>query len=150
MWQLNPIADTLRKLAARLRPGGALCFNIPSLYLLEADEPGGGADPLLLSLPALLWRRLPPGAPAFVPALDRPSLTAWLRAASLRPRPWQFRVRLTQEAYAAWLKIPVLTDGMMPGVAAAERARRIDAALESVDRSSWKWERWSGWTAWKI
>jgi hypothetical protein len=30
-----------------------------------------------------------------------------------------------------------------------ERARRIDAALRAVDRSSWKWERWRGWTAWK-
>ena len=150
IWQFHPLADTLGVLSALLRPGGALCFNNPSLYLLEPDDPGGGADPLLLSLPALLWRRLQPAAPAFVPALDRPSLTAWLRASGLRSHPWRFRIRLSQDAYAAWLKIPILTDGMMPGVPTAERARRIDAALEAVDRSSWKWERWSGWTAWKI
>ena len=155
IWQLDPIPETLRTLAGLLGPGGVLCFNIPALYLLEPDEPGGGGDPLLLSLPALLWAsrgsvsvdrtnelRLGGG-------LDRSSVGRWLRAAGLRARSWTSRARFTQEEYAAWLKIPILTGRMLAGLTPEERARRIDVALEQVDRFSWKWERWRGWTAWK-
>jgi SAM-dependent methyltransferase len=155
IWQLNPLQETARTLADLLRPGGALCFNIPAIYLFEPDEPGGGSDPLLLSLPALLflesdlWRVHEAPPPPVGDPLHRGSIRALLCAAGLRAQSWSFRVRLTQDEYAAWLKIPVLTTHRMGGVEPEERARRIDAALESVDRSSWKWERWRGWTAWK-
>jgi SAM-dependent methyltransferase len=155
IWQLDPIADTLRMLAGLLNPGGALCFNIPSLYLREPDEPGGGSDPFLLSLPAQLWASSDRGSIDETPEsrvgseLRRDSIDTWLREAGLRSRSWTFRLRLTQDAYAAWLKIPVLTERMLPGLTPEERARRIDVALASVDRTSWKWERWSGWTAYK-
>lgn len=153
IWQLEPVDETIRGLGGLLCRGGALCFNIPALYLLEPDESGGGSDPLLLALPALL-------AAAVDPAKDEPqgqagqlleadAIWSWLRAAGLRARSWTFRVRLTQEAYAAWLKIPVVAGQMLAGFAPDERARRIDAALNAVDRSGWKWERWRGWTAWK-
>ncbi len=52
IWQMDPLCDTFGALAALLRPGGALCFNIPATYLLESEEPGGGSDPSLSSLPA--------------------------------------------------------------------------------------------------
>jgi SAM-dependent methyltransferase len=155
IWQLDPLPETFGILANLLRPGGAFCFNIPALYLLEPDEPGGGSDPLLLSLPALL---LAPSnsAPIQEPVecqapgpLRSSRIAAWLTAAGLRPRSWSFRVRLTQDAYADWLKIPVLTDRLLGGLIPKDRAQRIDAALGLVDRSSWKWERWRGWTAWK-
>jgi SAM-dependent methyltransferase len=155
IWQFDPLPQTLRTLAGLLRPGGALCFNIPALYLLEPDEPGGGSDPLLLSLSAQLFLESDlgklhetPSAPVGDP-LHRGSIGAWLRAAGLRAQSWSFRARLTQDEYASWLKIPVLTAHRMGGMAPEERACRIDAALESVDRSSWKWECWRGWTAWK-
>jgi hypothetical protein len=54
LWQLEPIPETLRTLAGLLVPRGVLSFNIPALYLREPDDPGGGSDPYLLSLPALL------------------------------------------------------------------------------------------------
>jgi SAM-dependent methyltransferase len=155
IWQLGPLPETLSLLAGFLRPGGGLVFNMPALYLLEPDEPGGGSDPLLLSLPAMLWVAPDSGSIHATPETQtgpelRPaSIRQCLRAAGLRARSWTFRLRLSQEGYAAWLKIPVLTNRMLPGLTPAERARRIDAALESVDRSSWKWERWRGWTAWK-
>jgi len=155
IWQLEPIAETLRSLARLLRIGGALCFNIPALYLQEPDQPGGGADPMLLELPARLIASSdrhplaqPPADQAATP-LRRGSIRSWLSAAGLRGQSWSFRVRLTQEAYGAWLKIPVLTEMMLAGLPPMERARRIDLALQSVDRASWKWERWRGWTAWK-
>jgi SAM-dependent methyltransferase len=155
IWQLDPLPETFGILASLLRPGGALCFNIPALYLLEPDEPGGGSDPLLLSLPALLLAssdgapiREPVECPAPDP-LSRSCIGAWLSAAGLQPRSWSFRVRLTQDAYADWLKVPVLTDRVLGGLTPKARAQRIDAALGSLDRSSWKWERWRGWTAWK-
>lgn len=155
LWQLDPIPDTLRTLAGLLVPRGVLCFNIPALYLREPDDPGGGSDPYLLSLPALLSATSDGGSVEATPEqrfgceLHRDSIDTWLRASGLRSRSWTFRLRLTQDAYGAWLKIPVLTGQMLPGLTPEKRARRIDAALASVDRSSWRWERWRGWTAWK-
>jgi SAM-dependent methyltransferase len=155
VWQLDPLPETLRALADLLAPSGALCFNIPALYLLEPDEPGGGSDPSLLSLPALLWtigaggRGAATSEPSTRLRLSRRSIGRWLRRAGLRGRSWTFRLRFTQEGYAAWLKIPIVTAHLLPECAPEERARRIDAALRQVDRSSWRWERWRGWTAWK-
>ena len=70
--------------------------------------------------------------------------TSWKRSSAS----WVFRTRLTQVAYADWLKIPVVSEWLPGGLAPDERARRIDDALRLVDRASWKWERWRGWTAW--
>jgi SAM-dependent methyltransferase len=152
VWQLAPLDEWIRKLTALLLPGGALCFNMPALYLCEPDDPGGGRDPLLLELPAVLSEPKDfPGEQAAAEGvrMTRRKLSAILRRALLRSRSWRFRYRLTQAAYADWLKIPVLTQRLLPGVDPAERARRIDRAFAAVDRDSWKWERWRGWTSWK-
>jgi len=146
IWQFRSLEETVRDWAERLVPGGALAFNMPALYLMESDLPGGGADPWLTALPGLLMDGQ--AAVAAVEPRRAGDVDAALRAAGLRGRRWRFRVKLTQAAYAAWLKIPVTTEGMMPGVAAEERAKRIDTALSMVDRTAWKWERWIGWTAW--
>jgi SAM-dependent methyltransferase len=153
IWQIEPLARTIRTLSARLRQGGALCFNIPALHLLEPDEPGGGDDPLLLDLQAALAARaapMPPVAPRRAsPPFGRDEVKSWLHAAGLRARGWSFRLRLTQDAYAAWLAIPAVGGRLLAGLDLAARAARIDAALAGLDRASWKWERWRGWTAWK-
>jgi SAM-dependent methyltransferase len=156
IWQMDPIRETFQSLANLLRPGGALCFNIPALYLQEPDEPGGGSDPWLVALPMLLFSSancspvedLPLPQP-FVPLRPR-RIGAWLKAAGFRGRSWSFRERITQDSYADWLKLPVLTERMLGKFTPKERAARIEIALESVDRSSWKWEKWRGWTAWKL
>jgi SAM-dependent methyltransferase len=156
VWQLDPFGEWIARLAGLLRRGGALAFDVPALYLGEPDEPGGGDDPLLLDLVA----RLAEGRPAEREGSDPPrAAAAWhltpadveaaLRSAGLLPHAWAFRQRLTQTAHARWLTIPVLTDRLLPGVAPAERDRRIARALATVDRGSFKWERWRGWTAWK-
>jgi len=114
IWQVDSIEATITALAARLSPGGALCFNIPALYLGQMDEPGGGGDPWLLALPALLSdgsqtgafagdfpgvqdselaREVAPSAPS-----DEASITRFLETAGLRPHTWSFRQRLTQKA----------------------------------------------------
>jgi SAM-dependent methyltransferase len=163
IWLLDPLPRTFRMLAGLLQPGGVLCFNIPALYLLEPDEPGGGSDPSLLVLPELLLaspdallsvRASEPHAPVpHVPdPLSQGSITTWLHAAGLRAHQWSFHMRISQIAYANWLKIPVLTEQLLCQLTPKARAERIDAALESLesnDRSSWKWEQWRGWTAWK-
>jgi SAM-dependent methyltransferase len=172
IWQLEPLLDALRVMRGLLSAGGALCFTIPALYLQEPDAPGGGRDPLLLALPRQLagttprsgarvaadaGRTLaarggcPPGPARTAPTVPLTSalITTWLCDAGFHCRTWEFRTRLTQAAYAAWLKIPVISEGMLAGMTPGLRARRIDAALAMVDRSSWKWERWRGWTAWR-
>ena len=146
IWQMTPLDRTFERLAGLLAPGGALCFNIPSLYLGELDEPGGGRDPWLLELPALLTRGHH-AAVAGIALPDADGVAARLSQVGLRPRRWTFRVRFTQAAYRDWLKLPVLTDWMLGDVDADERARNIDEAFSRVDPASWRWERWTGWTA---
>src|SRR6185437_8410447 len=150
IWQLEPLCETIHALAGLLRPGGALCFNIPATYLLEPEDPGGGSDPALVSLPALLsaLSEDPPTADVrdhWTPApLSASAIDTWLHAAGLEAASWSFRVRMTQHAYADWLKIPAVTHRLLGALTPHARARHIDAALSSVDRSSWKCERWRG------
>ena len=144
-----------KPLAELLKTGGALCFNIPALYLMEGEESGGGSDPLLLELPALLMEscgesscdgheRLDARAP-----LIRDRIDAELAATGLHAVEWSFHTRMSQHAYASWLKIPATTNRLLATLSPAERARQIDLASSFVDRGSWKRERWRGWTAWK-
>jgi SAM-dependent methyltransferase len=154
IWQLDPLDGWIQRLAGLLRPGGALAFNVPALYLGEPDDDGGGSDPLLLDLMARLASDRPPradtsGPPSAAWRHTRKDVDAALRRAGLHFRAWEFRYRLTQTTFARWLSIPVLTEGLFADVSPAERGRRIEHALATVDRRSFKWERWRGWTAWK-
>ena len=154
LWQLLPLEESIARLAALLAPGAALCFNIPSLYLREPDEPGGGRDPLLVDLTLLVERSPDSVAGVVTPATasflhDAGEMEALLTAAGLRPRRWTFRVKLTQAGYRDWLAIPVVSEGLFAGLSPRERARRLRAAYERSDRASWRWERWTGWTAWR-
>ena len=147
IWQMLPLGRTLQRLASRLSDGGALCFNIPSLYLGEPDDPGGGSDANLLALPALLGAN---SSAAAVDPLPAPGIiSSLLSECGLHPTAWRFRHPLTQGAYRDWLKIPVLTNHWFGPLDAAERERRIDSAFQCVDCDSWRWEAWSGWTAWR-
>jgi len=148
IWQLVPLGTTLARLAVLLAPGGALCFNVPSLYLGQPDEPGGGRDPHLLELPALLGEGRVAEAPAGERLPDADGLDAMLAEAGLRPRRSAARFRLTQAAYRDWLKIPLMTNFLLPDLDPDARARRIDAAYARADAESWRWEAWTIWTAW--
>jgi len=147
IWLLMPLETTFARCRRLLRPGGALCFDIPSLYLGEAEEPGGGRDPLLLELAARLSEDLPPASALPPPTAE--AMEALLEVAGFQAERWTFRLRLTQRALADWYKIPVLTNGLLASADAGERARRVEATFREVDPKSWRWERWSGWTAWK-
>jgi SAM-dependent methyltransferase len=156
IWQMSPFETTVRVLSALVSPGGALVFNIPAMYALEPDAPGTGRDPFLTDLPRLVDRsgvttdvlaapaRVNPGA-----VLSANDIDAIIHAAGLRFERWTFRLRLTQAAYRDWLKIPPVSEGLFPGLSAAERARRLDEAYQQSSRRSWRWERWLGWTAWR-
>ena len=154
IWQLDSLDEWILRFTSLLRPGGALVFDVPALYLGEPDEPGGGDDPMLLDL---MTRLLAENAPRREPSTPRAStwqcrtedVEAVLSRAGLRYRAWEFRHRLTQTAYAHWLSIPVTSGPLFEGLDAAERDRRIERALAGVDVRSFKWERWRGWTAWK-
>ncbi len=147
IWQMTPLEETFRLVADRLAEGGLFVFNIPSLYLGLPDAPGGGRDPYLLELPGLV-------AAGRVPAAEAQSLwsaqqvEAALAAAGFEAEGWHLRQRFTQRALRDWLKIPVLTDALLPELDAAARARRIEQAYRRADPRSWRWEAWHGWTAW--
>lgn len=165
IWQLKPLGETFRLLFHLLRPGGCLSFDVPALYLGAADPPGGGSDPWLMELPAAVagergaWSPEDEGSTATAPPDDRtgspgsrpaiPAIDAGLSAAGFRARRWSFTLRFGQRAYREWLKIPPTTDRLLRGLTADERASLIDRAFGSVDPSSWRRERWFGWTAWK-
>lgn len=154
LWQWTDLPPLLHALAARLRPGGALVFNVPAAYLGQPDGPGGGSDPLLSGLHAALLQRHPGAHAACTvapPAGTRTvaDLEAGLRDAGLRPLAWRHRQRLSQAAWCDWMKLPVLTAALWPGVPAEERDRRIDEAAATLDAASWRAEQWLGWTAWK-
>jgi SAM-dependent methyltransferase len=147
IWQLEPFAGSLAHLAGLVAPAGALCFTIPALYLGEADEPGGGEDPLL----AGLYARLPAGGAArsFEPLPGAGGLEALLEDAGLRPKRWSFVRRMTQPELRDWLAIPPLTDRLLAGLDPDARLSVLDDAYARVDAASWRWERWHGWTAWR-
>jgi hypothetical protein len=149
IWQLGPLGPTIVRLASLVAPGGALCFSVPALYLGEPDDPGGGRDPLLLELPALVANGRTPQADPAEPLPAPDGVEALLAGAGLRPVRYALRRRVTQGELRDWLKIPVLTDALLPGADPDERGRTIDAAYRRADPASWRWERWLGWTAWK-
>lgn len=153
IWQPQPLSHTLLRLSTILKPEGALCFNIPALYLGEPDLPGGGRDPLLLELPARLQESRPEAA---VPPtggarelLAPDDLEGLLVSLSLRPSRWTFEIPVTLATYRDWLKIPATTDRLLADLDPDARADLIDEASTTCDAGSWRIERWLGWTAWK-
>jgi SAM-dependent methyltransferase len=147
IWQFDPFAAELARLATCVAAGGALSFTIPALYVGEGDEPGGGEDPLLVAL----YARLPHGgaAQSFAPLPDADGVDALLANAGLRSERWSFTRRMTQPELRDWLAIPPLTDRLLGGLDADERLGILDEAYAHVDARSWRWERWHGWTAWR-
>lgn len=147
IWQMTPLEETFRRVAGRLARGGLFAFNIPSLYLGRPDAPGGGRDPCLVELAGLVAAGRVPAAEAHSPT-SAEQVEAALTAAGFQAERWYFRQRFTQQAFRDWLKIPVLTDALLPELDAAGRARCIEQAYRSADPLSWRWEAWYGWTAW--
>jgi SAM-dependent methyltransferase len=150
IWQMMPLAETFARVAELLEPGGAFAFNVPSLYLGEADEPGGGSDPRLLELAARLAGGRIPAAAAMEAPPGADQIERLLREAGFLPARWCARSRLTQAALRDWMKIPVLTDALLDGMSADDRAALVDAAYAQCDPASWRWEAWTGWTAWSL
>lgn len=148
IWQLSPLGATFTELRARLARGGLLVFDVPALYLGEPDDPGGGGDPLLLSLAAeIASGRVPRAAQSTEPPLSIERVESALAAAGLSAERFRFRTRLTQTALRDWMKIPVVNDALLGDLPVEERDARIDAAFARCDADSWRWERWVGWRA---
>jgi SAM-dependent methyltransferase len=150
IWQMMPLGETFAHVAELVKPGGGFAFNVPSLYLGEADDPGGGSDPRLSELvPRLADGRIPAAAAMEAPPPAH-EIERLLRESGFTSARWCARSRLTQAALRDWMKIPVLTDALLDGVAADDRAALVDAAYTQCDPASWRWEAWTGWTAWRL
>jgi SAM-dependent methyltransferase len=149
IWQLLPLETTLERWTRLLAPEGAICFNIPALYLGHPDPAGGGADPWLLELGARIARGCSEPTDPSEPLPTEDAIDAQLRETGLFVTRWSDRIRLCQAAYRDWLKVPPVTSGWLRELTADQRATRIDEAYRTVDPASWRWETWLGWTAWK-
>jgi SAM-dependent methyltransferase len=153
LWQITPLSQIIQRLAVLLSPTGELIFNIPALYLGLPDPPGGGDDPALLMLPAAIAEDNPDGvtrpeqAQSIEALPDMAAIDQLLLEAGLSAERWSYRARFTQASYRDWLKIPVLSNHLLPGLDADSRAKRIDSAYRRVDEASRRWEHWCGWTA---
>ena len=150
IWQMMPLGETFARVAELVKAGGGFAFNVPSLYLGEADEPGGGSDPRLVELVVRLAGGRTPVAAAMEAPPGVDETERLLREAGFAPARWCARSRLTQAALRDWMKIPVLTDALLDGMAADDRAALVDAAYAQCDPASWRWEAWTGWTAWRL
>ncbi len=150
IWQMMPLGETFAHVTELVKPGGGFAFNVPSLYLGEADEPGGGSDPRLSELVARLADGRIPVAAAMEAPPPAVEIERLLRESGFASARWCARSRLTQAALRDWTKIPVLTDALLDGVAADDRAALVDAAYAQCDPASWRWEAWTGWTAWRL
>lgn len=149
IWQM-PLDETVDELTQCLATGGAFVFNMPAQYLLEPDEPGGGDDPMLIALVAALVKDAPASTSMHAEPPKRiDDVEQALERAGFRAERWEFRQRFSQAAYRDWLAIPVVSASMLGHLNARERRRRLADAYATVDRRSWRWERWLGWTAWK-
>lgn len=149
VWQMQSLEEFFRRASDVLHSGGALVFNVPAQYIGQADEPGGGADPFLLQLPAALMNGHGSSANAVAPLPTAARIVEMLNGAGFNAAAWGFRSRLTQAEYRDWLRIPVLTDALLAEHTAEERIGLLDAAYSKCDPESWRWEAWRGWTAWK-
>jgi len=148
IWQFFPLQDVFTHIFSALREGGAFAFNIPIQYLMQPDEPGAGEDPWLTQMMGYIADGLQAEyRDSAVPG--EADIEDMLKNAGFLSVGWGFRAKLSQEEYRDWLKIPVLTDALLESFSAAERATRIDAAYARCDATSWRWEAWRGWTAWK-
>ncbi len=148
-WQFSPFEPAIGRIFDLLKRGGAFCFNVPSLYLGEPDPPGGGEDPMLTELVARLAEGRTPTEREATPLLDGDAIEDILRRKGFLSTRWCMRTKVTQSALRDWLRIPVLTDALLGEFSAAERANLIDAVFAGCDAASWRWETWTGWTAWK-
>ncbi len=135
IWQMMPLGETFGRIAALLKSEGAFAFNVPSLYLAEADAPGGGSDPHLFELVARLAQGRTNSAAATQAPPGADEIERLLHAAGFAPARWSARSRLTQAALRDWMKIPVLTDALLDGIAADERAALVDAAYSNEPSS---------------
>lgn len=150
IWMIEPIEEILRTLSDMIAPGGLLAFNIPASYLGIPDEPGGGEDPYLTALPAML-AQLELGLPELdVPDSRTPcEITKMLEGFDLTVQTWETRYRLNQSAYRDWFKIPIVNQTLLGKVPANRRPHLIDWAYDRIDQASWRWESWVGWCATK-
>ena len=128
LWQMDEIERVVAELSALVRPGGRLCFTLVASYVGAAE----GDDGMAAFAPALA--RLAKGrAPRAEASFAAPTLERILAALSpLRATTRPFTHRQTAEEYRDWLKIPVLTDALLPDLSPDERARRIDAAFAGL------------------
>lgn len=147
IWQIEPLEDALDQLISRVAPGGALSFNIPAAYLGQADEPGGGTDPYLVTLISEL---VDPNRRTNQVAMNLPGPDEVERLLESRfesVRRWAQPTRLQQATFRDWMKLPIINEPFFEGVPVEERVQRVDAAFERCDAQSWRWETWLGWTA---
>lgn len=78
--------------------------------------------------------------------LNQALIDQLLESAGISAECWSFNQTLRQDTYRDKLKIPVLSNHLLPGIRTETRAKIIPDAYGHVDGTSWRWEVWCGWT----
>jgi trans-aconitate methyltransferase len=137
-WQMRwPAAMTAVR--GTLRAGGVFAFNLPdqffpALFCERPRPPGPSLVDHIFAVAVQKHGFVQPGPP--LPAAPRPgadldSLRSLLDEAGLRLERWErFEQQLSTEEIVDWLRVPVFTTRMLPGLDYATRMAILDAARD--------------------
>lgn len=149
IWQTD-IAATFAAVRKILRPGGTFICNIPRGFLVMpfTVEESDGTTPSLVELMAAFaaielnysapLRARRGGQPMTPESVNRALVDAGLSAADTEP------VTFTQTPAEelAWLRIPIFTERLFPGLGYPTRMRLLDAAQSHAPRTESQLSTW--------
>jgi SAM-dependent methyltransferase len=143
IWQTE-LAATFAGVHAVLRPGGTFVCNVGRMFLVmpfsEADlnRTKPGLMELMSAIAVLDHDYLAPlGARVGGRPLTPDSVMAKLSSSGLDPdEPEVVTYDQTHDQHAAWLRIPIFTERLLPGMPYEQRVAVLDAAVARLDASA--------------
>ena len=138
IWQ-TVMPKTLAAVAEVLRPGGQFVFNIGRRFLVmpftddELQPRKPGLTEVMSALATLEFDYAPAMAPRGGPMRTPEAVVELLRSSGFEPSPPEV-VDLggSFEEFLAWLRIPIFTEPLFPGLSYEQRMVLLDRAVDRV------------------
>ncbi|MEO6204852.1 MAG: class I SAM-dependent methyltransferase [Mycobacteriales bacterium] len=141
IWQTD-MSATFAGIRQVLRPGGTFVCNIGRMFLImpfskeELQRTKPGLFDLMQAIAVLDHGYVAPGGPRGGRPLTPSGVNELLAATGLVPaKPEVVAYDQSHEQYKAWLKIPIFTERMFPGLAYETRMAILDAAFDRLDKA---------------